>query len=107
MKSVPSRSLKHGKEIWSPLCSIPFSLCILYSIQDRALCNLFTRDTFGLGAYIIDALLLLGHLALNLCQLQLTSECVCPATRDHFSSLRTERVIENGFICLLLSSFLQ
>lgn len=69
MKSVPSRSLKHGKEIWSPLYPIPFSLCILYSIQGRALCNLFTRYTFGLGAYIIDALLLLGHLALNLCQL--------------------------------------
>lgn len=39
----------------------------------QALCNLFTRDTFGLGAYIIDALLLFGHLALNLCQLQLMS----------------------------------
>lgn len=31
-----------------------------------------------------------------------SSQCVCPATREHFSSLWTDRVVENGFICLLL-----
>lgn len=83
------------------LSTLSYPLQPLHPLQypRQALCNLFTRDTFGLGAYIIDSLLLFGHLALNLCQLQL---CVYPATRDHFSSLWTDGVIENGFICLLL-----